>query len=99
MERIGADLLTPGRGKPVRDGVVVLDGTAISYAGPAAEAPRTPGANVRRAPAVMPGMWECHGHFSGAMIYTGLYGAVEVDLVVERDAVVAGPRNLRLGPA
>ena len=67
MERIEADLLIPGRGAPVRDGVVVLDGTAISYAGPAAEAPQTPGAAVHQAPAVMPGLWECHGHFMGAL--------------------------------
>jgi imidazolonepropionase-like amidohydrolase len=67
MERIEADLLIPGRGKPVRDGVVVLDGATIGYAGPAAEAPETPGAKIHRAPAVMPGMWECHGHFSGTM--------------------------------
>lgn len=67
MERIEANLLIPGRGAPMRDGVVVLDGTAISYAGPAAEAPETPGATVHRAPAVMPGMWECHGHFMGAL--------------------------------
>ena len=34
MERIDAGLLIPGRGEPVRDGVVVLDGPQISYAGP-----------------------------------------------------------------
>jgi imidazolonepropionase-like amidohydrolase len=67
MERITANVLIPGRGAPVRDGVVVLDGTAISYAGPAAGAPETPGATVHRAPVVMPGMWECHGHFMGTM--------------------------------
>ena len=67
MERIEADLLIPGRGAPVRDGVVVLDGTSISYAGPAREAPETPGAAVHRAAAVMPGMWDCHGHFMGGL--------------------------------
>ena len=46
---------------------MVLDGSTISYAGPAEEAPATPGAAVHRAQAVMPGMWECHGHFAGAM--------------------------------
>ena len=44
MERIEADLLIPGRGAPISDGVVVLDGAAISYAGNAWEAPATPGA-------------------------------------------------------
>ncbi len=65
MERIEAELLIPGSGEPVRDGVVVLDGTVISYAGPAGQAPPTPGAAVHRTETVMPGMWDCHGHFLG----------------------------------
>jgi imidazolonepropionase-like amidohydrolase len=66
MHRIEAELLIPGRGEPVRDGVVVLDGPRITYAGSAAGAPQTPGAPLWRAAAVMPGMWDCHGHFMGA---------------------------------
>jgi imidazolonepropionase-like amidohydrolase len=65
MERIEAELLLPGSGEPVADGVVVIDGPIISYAGPAREAPETPGATVRRTETVMPGMWDCHGHFLG----------------------------------
>jgi imidazolonepropionase-like amidohydrolase len=65
MERIEAELLVPGSGEPVPDGVVVLDGPIISYAGPAHEAPETPGAAVHRTEAVLPGMWDCHGHFLG----------------------------------
>src|SRR5258708_22478078 len=65
MERIEAELLVPGSGEAVPDGVVVLDGPVISYAGPAREAPETPGAAVHRTEAVLPGMWDCHGHFLG----------------------------------
>lgn len=65
MERIEAELLIPGRGEPVRDGVVIFDGSAISYAGPADTAPTTPGARVHAATTVMPGMWDCHGHLVG----------------------------------
>jgi imidazolonepropionase-like amidohydrolase len=65
MERIEAELLIPGSGEPLRDGVVVLDGPVIGYAGPASEAPATPGARVHRTETVMPGMWDCHGHFLG----------------------------------
>ncbi len=65
MERITAELLIPGSGHPVRDGVVLLDGAAIGYAGPASGAPDTPGAVVYRAATVMPGLWDCHGHFLG----------------------------------
>jgi imidazolonepropionase-like amidohydrolase len=69
MHRIEAELLIPGHGGPVRDGVVVLDGSRIGYAGPAAAAPPTPGTPVTRVATVMPGMWECHGHFLGARTF------------------------------
>src|SRR5258708_19203177 len=65
MNRIEAELLVPGSGEPVPDGVVVLDGPVISYAGPAREAPETTGAAVHRTEAVLPGMWDCHGHSFG----------------------------------
>jgi imidazolonepropionase-like amidohydrolase len=65
MHRIEADLLIPGRGEPVEDGVVVLEGSRISYAGAAAGAPATPQAELHRAAAVLPGLWDCHGHFMG----------------------------------
>ncbi|MGH9034525.1 MAG: metal-dependent hydrolase family protein [Acidimicrobiia bacterium] len=64
MLRIDADLLIPGRGAPVPDGTVVADGDTIVYAGPAAGAPAGPGTGVR-VPVVMPGLWDCHGHFLG----------------------------------
>src|SRR5580658_1055352 len=66
MDRIEAELLIPGHGAPIRDGVVLLDGPRISYAGPAAVAPGSPGASVTRVATVMPGMWDCHGHLVGA---------------------------------
>ena len=66
--RIEATRLIPGRGDVVDDGVVILEDNSISYAGPAAEAPGTPDAETVTTDTVMPGMWECHGHFIG--IYT-----------------------------
>jgi imidazolonepropionase-like amidohydrolase len=66
MQRIEAELLISGTGEPVRDGVVVIDGAEIAYAGPAHGAPTTPGAAVRRTDTVLPGLWDCHGHFLGA---------------------------------
>jgi imidazolonepropionase-like amidohydrolase len=69
MERIHANLLIPGTGDPVHDGVVVLDGHRISYAGTAAAAPDTPGATAHQAATVMPGMWDCHGHFLGSRVF------------------------------
>jgi imidazolonepropionase-like amidohydrolase len=69
MLRIEAGLLIPGDGEPVTDGVVVADDAAISYAGPAADAPDTAGARRVAAAAVMPGMWDCHGHFLGSRAF------------------------------
>jgi imidazolonepropionase-like amidohydrolase len=63
--RIHADRLLPGDGDPVLDAVLVLDGTTITYAGPAAGAPETPDAEVVRVPTVLPGLWDCHTHFFG----------------------------------
>src|SRR5262249_20160680 len=65
MERIEAELLVPGSGEPGADGVVIIDGAKISFAGPARDAPATPAATVHRTETVMPGMWDCHGHFLG----------------------------------
>jgi imidazolonepropionase-like amidohydrolase len=69
MLRIEAEVLIPGDGEPVNDAVVIADGTAISYAGPAAGAPETPDAEVTAAAAVMPGMWDCHTHFLGSRVF------------------------------
>ncbi len=49
----------------VDNGVVVLDDDVITYAGPTDGAPSTPDADVVSTDTVMPGMWDCHGHFMG----------------------------------
>lgn len=63
--RIEAGLLIPGRGEPIENGVVVLEGGTIAYAGPGDQAPGTPDAATTVVPVVMPGLWEAHGHFVG----------------------------------
>ncbi len=68
MERINAGLLIPGRGEPVRDATVLIDGGRISYAGPSAGAPAAPGTATRSAATVLPGLWDCHGHFMGSRV-------------------------------
>jgi imidazolonepropionase-like amidohydrolase len=64
--RIEAGRLIPGRGDVIKDGVVVLEEESITYAGAAGSAPDTPDAEVVTTDTVMPGMWECHGHFFGS---------------------------------
>jgi imidazolonepropionase-like amidohydrolase len=63
--RIEAKRLIPGRGEVIDNGVVVMDGPDISYTGTSHDAPTTPDAVVVATDTVMPGMWECHGHFWG----------------------------------
>lgn len=63
--RIDADLLIPGRGNPTENGTVIIEGGAITYAGPSGDAPETPDAETTTVPVAMPGLWECHAHFVG----------------------------------
>jgi imidazolonepropionase-like amidohydrolase len=65
MYRIEARQMIPGRGEPVFDAVVVLEGAVIGYAGPAGSAPDTPAATTVRTDTVMPGLWDCHAHLLG----------------------------------
>jgi imidazolonepropionase-like amidohydrolase len=65
--RIDADVLIPGRGQPIADGTVVIEGSTITYAGPRAGAPQVSPDSTYTVPAVMPGMWDCHGHFMGLL--------------------------------
>ena len=62
MVRIDAEILIPGGGEPITDGAVVTEPGTITYAGPRAGAPAMPAVRVH---VVMPGLWECHGHFFG----------------------------------
>ena len=63
--RIQARRLIPGRGPVLEDAVVLLEGTTIAFAGPAVDAPETPGAEVVTTETVMPGLWDCHVHLLG----------------------------------
>src|SRR3989442_12506595 len=65
MLRIETDVLIPGRGDPIQNVALVVDGTTIAYAGPIEGAPSAAGATVLNVPALMPGMWDVHGHFMG----------------------------------
>ncbi|HEY2508487.1 MAG TPA: amidohydrolase family protein [Streptosporangiaceae bacterium] len=69
MLRIEAGVLIPGEGEPVPDAVLLADGGTITYAGPTAGAPPHSDAEVVAAPVVMPGMWDCHGHFMGSRAF------------------------------
>jgi len=66
VTRIDAEVLIPGAGAPVAAATVLIDGGTIIYAGPTAGlGPEAPARPDVRAPAVMPGMWDCHCHLQG----------------------------------
>jgi imidazolonepropionase-like amidohydrolase len=64
--RIEADILIPGSGEAVHNGCVIFEGSTISYAGPIENAPKSTSSDTTvGAAAVLPGLWDCHTHFSG----------------------------------
>lgn len=63
--RIDAKKLIPGAGAPIENASVVLTESSISYVGPTEGAPKAD--TTVTTDTVMPGMWECHGHFMGML--------------------------------
>jgi imidazolonepropionase-like amidohydrolase len=82
--RIHAARLIPGRGSPIADGVVVLDGDTIRYAGADDAAPTIPDAEIVQVDTVLPGLWDCHTHLFGARDATP--GYVTADPIALRAA-------------
>jgi len=66
ISRIDADLLIPGKGDPIPNGVVLIQGNKILYAGASSKAPTKTATSVLKVPVIMPGMWDCHCHFIGS---------------------------------
>ena len=63
---VESDLLVPGRGDPIRNGSIVVEGSKIKKVGTtddlAQEFSHLPKYKVK---ILMPGMWDCHIHFIG----------------------------------
>lgn len=79
--RIVADVLIPGRGEPIEHGTVVMEHGAITYAGQTGQAPTaSTDDHVIEAPAVLPGLWDCHTHFLGTAM-SSLEALATLDLV------------------
>ncbi len=97
MERIEAQLLIPGRGPPIPRGVVVMDAGRITYAGPAAGAPPVGAADVTEAAAVLPGLWDCHAHFTGSTAIDPVRWALEPPVTAGARSAVDAVNALRAG--
>ena len=63
---ICTDLLIPGRGEPLQDAATVLEDGKIAFVGSQSDLPaKYATAPQVQVPVLMPGMWDCHTHFSG----------------------------------
>jgi imidazolonepropionase-like amidohydrolase len=87
---IRADLLIPGRGDPFKNGVVIIEGKKIAYAGAEKSVPdKYKSINIAHVPVLMPGLWDCHIHYFGFGIEYSLDAAARVPLIL------AGARGAR----
>ena len=83
---ISADTLIPGKGAPIRDGKVVIDRGQIQYAGPREGAPPVVEGDISTTvPALMPGIWEAHGHFLG-------FATADLELMATADPLTLAAR-------
>lgn len=67
-QRISADLIIPGTGTPIPNGVVIIKNGVIDFVGTKSDEPVMSGEYALdiQVPVLMPGMWDCHVHFMGA---------------------------------
>lgn len=63
--RVDADVVIPGRGEPIPSGAVVIEGDRIAFVGGQDGAPGEPSVHV---PALLPGLWDTHGHLMGVTL-------------------------------
>ncbi|KAL6898323.1 hypothetical protein GGI43DRAFT_91835 [Trichoderma evansii] len=71
-----ATLLIPGRGEPIRNGVLAIKGSKIDWVGSLLDIPaKYKGITPRHVPVLMPGLWDCHVHFMGLDLVGAVGGA------------------------
>ena len=61
-----ASVIIPGRGEPITNGALVIDGPKIAWVGKQTTIPiKYQDLEFKDVPVLMPGLWDCHTHFSG----------------------------------
>lgn len=87
-----ADVLIPGKGKPLKDQAVVAKHGKIVFVGSRKDV-ATKYASIKwhEVPVLMPGMWECHAHFMGA----DPNKPINSENMALTNPTVAGARNVR----
>lgn len=89
---ITADLLIPGKGKPLKDQAVVAKHGRIVFVGSRKDvASQFASIKWHEVPVLMPGMWECHAHFMGA----DPNKPINSENMALTNPTVAGARNVR----
>ena len=89
--RVKAKLLIPGRGLPIENGMILINGNKIVHAGTKLDAVEMEKYNITsswEAPVCMPGMWDVHVHFIGESDAPkgGLFDSMMRDHVATRAA-------------
>ncbi|OQO09382.1 hypothetical protein B0A48_04780 [Cryoendolithus antarcticus] len=88
---VTADLLIPGRGKPLKNSGIHVSGSKIASVGPSAtllaESPDVPSTHVK---VLMPGMWDCHVHLLGIHKVSG-----DAFIDAYKNQVLSGARSAR----
>lgn len=66
LKGLRASLLIPGRGEPIKNGALVIDGPKIAWVGEQSAIPnKYQDIELYEVPVLMPGLWDCHTHFMG----------------------------------
>ena len=73
LHGIRAGLLIPGRGEPIKNAAVIIHGGKIAWVGLRSALPNKYNTiTFTEVPVIMPGLWDCHVHFSGQPPYEGV---------------------------
>lgn len=96
--RIVADLMIPGRGEPVTDAMVVLDGARIDWVGKRSAAPpRNSDDTDVEVATVTPGLWDCHAHLLGMDVVDPEKLALTSPVVAAARATADAARMIQAG--
>lgn len=88
---VTADLLIPGRGEPIKDAGIVVEGKTIKHAGRSDDLIRIFGhLKSTHVKVLMPGMWDCHVHLMGVHKVAG-----DAFIDAWKNPVLSGARSAR----
>ena len=95
-QRIKSDLIIPGKGSPIKNGIVIIKDDIIHYVGTAENQPKDIATFERDIfiPIIMPGLWDCHVHFFGFNKVAMSSSKELFDVIATTPAAIAVVRSL-----